>query len=86
MQRYHPSSRTKSQGFHPIISLKNFNKDRQQHLENFNKDNQISKSQFIGFRRFQRTQVSSLFSSNESFDVRLMLDIFVGFKAWIQNV
>jgi len=58
MERYHSSSRTKSEGFHPILIFKNMNKDRQQSFLNLKKDNQILKSQFIGFRRFQRTQVS----------------------------
>jgi hypothetical protein len=58
MERYHhSSSRHKSEGFHPIIILKNMNKDRQPNFVNLKKDNQIFKSQFIGFRRFQRAKV-----------------------------
>jgi hypothetical protein len=57
MPRCHNPSRTKSDGLHPIITMAKMNKDHQQNFLNMKKDNKIYKSQFIGFRRFQRAQV-----------------------------
>ena len=75
MERYHhSSSRNKSEGFHPIILLKNMNKDRQANFINLKKDNQIFKSQYIGFHRFQRAKVLSF------------CFVFLFLKAWIESV